>query len=210
MADWNDIQFLAGQFDYINRLNALRTRAQNTLTELELARGSFGTLLDHILAHATPAEVSTLIASMAVLSSGLTQNFNAAGFRIVSAGPAAAARPRHARLGSCQSDGRRRSRWRRHHRAQHRSPRRRPGGDPFRLCRRRSGDRCRLHACHCRSHGRRYHHRRASRCLCVRRQREHLDPAADHPVRRADTEPYGDRRCSRCKALAHACRSRRS
>lgn len=86
MADFSDIQFLAGQFDYINRLNTLRVRAQNTLTEVEDARGGFTSLLQHIQAHATPAEVSALIASTAILATGLTQNFNAGGFRIVSAG----------------------------------------------------------------------------------------------------------------------------
>lgn len=79
---WNDIEFLAGQLDYIARLNTLRQRAAATLAEVEAARGGHGTLLAHILAHTTPAEVAAQIAADAVLRSGLTQNFNAGGFRI--------------------------------------------------------------------------------------------------------------------------------
>lgn len=82
MADFSDIQFLAGQLDYIARLNALRVRAEATLTEIENARNGSSSLLAQILAHTTPAEVDAQIAAVAVLRSGLTQNFNAGGFRI--------------------------------------------------------------------------------------------------------------------------------
>jgi hypothetical protein len=85
MADFDDIEFLAGQTDYIGRLNALRQRAEDTLTEIENARNGNPSLLAHILQQMTGAEVSALIASTAILASGLTQNFNAAGYRIIGA-----------------------------------------------------------------------------------------------------------------------------
>lgn len=72
MANWNDIAFVAGQLDYIARLNILIVRAQDTLTEVEIARGGTSSLDARML--------------LAVQRSGLTANLPCGGFRFTAVG----------------------------------------------------------------------------------------------------------------------------
>lgn len=78
MADWNDIQFNAGQTDYITRLNTLLSRAQNFATEVENGRLGSPSLQTQISTRLNQAAVDARIVDLApTYVAGLTQNFNA-------------------------------------------------------------------------------------------------------------------------------------
>lgn len=72
MANWSDIALSPGDLDYIDRLNALRTRAEASSTEVEAARGSEATLSARL--------------ALLVPGNGMTANLNAAGWRITGLG----------------------------------------------------------------------------------------------------------------------------
>lgn len=83
MADWSDIQFNAGQTDYITRLNALLSRAQNFATEVENGRLGSPSLQTQIGTRLNQTEVDARIVALApTYIGGLTQNFNANARRI--------------------------------------------------------------------------------------------------------------------------------
>ncbi|NJN00902.1 MAG: transposase [Aquincola sp.] len=76
MADWSDIQFNAGQTDYITRLNALLSRAQNFATEVENGRLGSPSLQTQINTRLNQTEVDARIVALApTYVAGLTQNF---------------------------------------------------------------------------------------------------------------------------------------
>lgn len=83
MADWSDIQFNAGQTDYITRLNSLLSRAQTFATEVENGRLGSPSLQTQISTRLNQAEVDARIVALApTYVAGLTQNFNANARRI--------------------------------------------------------------------------------------------------------------------------------
>lgn len=85
MADWSDIQFNAGQTDYITRLNALLSRAQSFATEVENGRLGSPSLQTQIASRLNQAEVDARIVALSpTYVGGLTQNFNANARRIFS------------------------------------------------------------------------------------------------------------------------------
>lgn len=77
MADWSDIQFNAGQTDYVGRLNTLLTRAESFATEVENGRGGLGSLALQINTRLTEAQVDVRVNALALTySAGLAADFN--------------------------------------------------------------------------------------------------------------------------------------
>ncbi len=82
MAGWDDIKFVAGQYDYVARLNNLRVRSAATAAEVEQARGTHGSLLAQINSRLTQAQVDSRIEALAVTYAGFSGHVSAGGYRL--------------------------------------------------------------------------------------------------------------------------------